>query len=254
MRARNIKPGFYKNEILAECHPLSRILFSGLWCLADRSGRLEDRPKRIKADVLPYDNCDINKLLNELASKNDSDGKPAFIIRYSVGGSNYIQILHFLGHQNPHVREPESSIPEPDKNSACTVLAPDKHGSGPADSPSLIPDSPIPFPDSVATDESVLTLPLVQGEFSITTPKVKEWEELFPSLDVMQCIRDCKGWNLSNPGKRKTRKGIERHIVGWLTRANDKGQHRRPIDGNPRDNSGHDNVFLRSPIQKQTTG
>jgi len=46
-RSRNIKPGFFRNEMLAECSPLARLLFAGLWCLADRFGRLEDRPKRI---------------------------------------------------------------------------------------------------------------------------------------------------------------------------------------------------------------
>ena len=49
-RARNVKPGFFKNELLAECEPLARILFEGLWCEADREGRLEDRPRRLKAE------------------------------------------------------------------------------------------------------------------------------------------------------------------------------------------------------------
>jgi len=36
MRARNIKPGFFSNEDLAECSPWSRLCFAGLWLLADR--------------------------------------------------------------------------------------------------------------------------------------------------------------------------------------------------------------------------
>ena len=47
-RARNIKPAFFKNELLAELDAFDRLLFIGLWCLADREGRTEDRPKRIK--------------------------------------------------------------------------------------------------------------------------------------------------------------------------------------------------------------
>ena len=43
-RARNIKPGFFKNEILGVADPLYSLLFEGLWVLADRAGRLEDRP------------------------------------------------------------------------------------------------------------------------------------------------------------------------------------------------------------------
>lgn len=71
-RARNIKPGFFANEDLAECDPLARLLFAGLWCLADREGRLEDRPKRIRAELLPYDSCDADELLNQLQAKASS--------------------------------------------------------------------------------------------------------------------------------------------------------------------------------------
>ena len=144
MRARNIKPGFFRNEELAELSPLTRILFAGLWCLADREGRLEDRPRRIKADILPYDNCNVDKLLNDLQEKN-------FILRYKNQENQYIQVLNFKRHQNPHVREPESEIPAPGLHSAKPVLEQDEHGSGPADSGFRIPDSPSLIPDSNKT-------------------------------------------------------------------------------------------------------
>lgn len=143
-RARNIKPGFFKNETLAECHPLARILFSGLWCEADREGRLEDRPKRLKAECLPYDDCDANDLLEQLASRG-------FIHRYESAGIRYIQILEFLKHQNPHVREMPSSIPAPSdaKHNLGNAQAQPRqdqgdaeHGTGPADSSFPLPDSP----------------------------------------------------------------------------------------------------------------
>lgn len=136
-RARNIKPGFFKNDLLAECSPLARILFAGLWCEADREGRMEDRPKRLKADILPYDDCDLDELLNDLASRG-------FIVRYVVDGIGYIAIPEFKKHQNPHVKEAASSIPAPNKPGASPVQAPEvpeQAGLIP-DSPSLIPDSP----------------------------------------------------------------------------------------------------------------
>lgn len=134
-RARNIKPGFFKNDLLAECQPLARILFAGLWCEADRAGRLEDRPKRIKAECLPYDDCDIDALLNELHDRG-------FILRYVVGTERFIAIPAFDKHQNPHIREGASSIPAPGEHSASTVQGCAEHRTSPADSPSLIPDSP----------------------------------------------------------------------------------------------------------------
>ncbi|MBR3624029.1 MAG: hypothetical protein IKN43_11875 [Selenomonadaceae bacterium] len=107
-RARNIKPGFFINDDLAEIEPMGRLLFIGLWTIADREGRLEDRPKRIKGQIFPYDNCDIEFLLNELQ-------KWGFINRYqgkktSGDDVNIIQVINFKKHQNPHVKEKASEL------------------------------------------------------------------------------------------------------------------------------------------------
>jgi hypothetical protein len=148
MRARNIKPGYFKNEELADCDPLARILFSGLWCLADKEGRLEYRPRKIKAEVLPYDNCNIDKLIKQLSDKE-------FIQVYSVNDNKYIQILKFLKHQNPHVKELESVIPEPNQHNVEIVLKPDNPESTRLipESPSLIPESPSLIPEKEYSDE-----------------------------------------------------------------------------------------------------
>lgn len=65
-RKRDLKPGFFKNEALAELPPLTRMFFAGLWCWADREGRLEDRPKKLKGEILPYDDFDADAALDEL--------------------------------------------------------------------------------------------------------------------------------------------------------------------------------------------
>ncbi len=106
MRSRNLKPGFFKNEDLAEIEPLGRILYEGLWCMADREGRLEDRPKKIKSEILPYDNIDIDKMLIILHEKG-------FIVRYSIDSHNLIQVRNFHKHQNPHLKETASELPAP---------------------------------------------------------------------------------------------------------------------------------------------
>ncbi len=102
-RSRNIKPGLFKNEDLAECSIWARYLFPGLWCIADRAGRLEDRPKRIKGELLAFDSVDVEPLLAELAAHG-------FIARYEVEGLRIIQILAFGKHQNPHFREQPSEL------------------------------------------------------------------------------------------------------------------------------------------------
>jgi len=134
MRARNIKPGFFDNEDLAEIDMAGRVLFIGLWLMADREGRLEERVRRIKAKLFPFDNIRIDVFLKQLHDKG-------FIIRYQVNGLDYIQIINFKKHQNPHINERKSTIPEPDLHYTCTILAPKENGTAPAESLLLNPES-----------------------------------------------------------------------------------------------------------------
>lgn len=111
-RSRNIKPAFFKNEDLVELGFDVRLLFIGLWTLADREGRLEDRPVKIKMELFPADSVDIDSGLAALHSKG-------FIKRYQVEGKRYLQINAFAKHQNPHPKEAASVIPD---SSLATVV------------------------------------------------------------------------------------------------------------------------------------
>lgn len=133
-RARNIKPATFTNEFLAECSPLARLLFIGLWTIADKEGRLEDRPRKIKYELLGYDECEVDTLLDELFSRG-------FIVRYGDDNNKYIQVVNFVKHQNPHPKEPTSNIPEPCKNISYHGKNISKNAS------SLIPSSLIPLPN-----------------------------------------------------------------------------------------------------------
>jgi hypothetical protein len=161
-RARNIKPGFFYNDRLVELPFEFRLLFIGLWTLADREGRLEDRPKKIKMEIFPADVVDVDAGLAALA-------EGGFVARYEAAGKKCVQILAWAKHQNPHQREAESILPamEVPKHSQGDVesqprpveaeetpeqarlipssLIPD---SGLSDSGSLIPD---PLPTATAS-------------------------------------------------------------------------------------------------------
>ena len=137
-RSRNIKPGFFVNDRLAECEPLARLMFIGLWTIADREGRLDYRPKKIKVETLPYDDCDAEKLLGQLE-------KAGFIVVYESQGIKYIQILNFNKHQNPHQKEQASTIPAPDMHSTCR-----------ADSLNPLTDSLNPLTDSADEKKSAV--------------------------------------------------------------------------------------------------
>lgn len=145
-RARNIKPGFFKNYELADLGAGAQVLFAGLWCLADREGRLEDKPRYIKAEIFPYYEYDVNGGLTELQ-------RLGLVSRYVVAGVAVIQVCNFKKHQTPHNTEKASTLPEqPAKtpiesttyaaNGELTVDSRKSNGGNPPDS--LIPDSPIP--------------------------------------------------------------------------------------------------------------
>lgn len=108
-RIRTIKPDFYSDEDLAELSHVTRLAFPGLWCLADGFGRLEDRPKRIRAQLFPYEpEVDMESILEELAGAR-------FIIRYQVDGVRLIQVRTFRKHQRITGKEATqpSSFPPP---------------------------------------------------------------------------------------------------------------------------------------------
>ena len=146
-RARNIKPGFFRNADLVELSMEARLLFIGLWTIADRSGRLEDRPKQIKMEIFPADNVDCDACLRDLASTG-------MVVRYEVAGKRYLQVTNFSRHQNPHRDEKTSTLPDECGNYALSKQEQVDNGSSTMPAPckqdagmvviGLIPDSLIP--------------------------------------------------------------------------------------------------------------
>lgn len=137
-RSRNIKPAFFQDDRLGELSIYARMAFIGLWTLADFKGCLEFRPKMLKVQILPYDECDIEEIINSL-------DKARFIRYYVVCGKKYIKIVNFEKHQNPHKNERDagSEIPDFNENNALAQdgTKPDLFGTARADSLLLIPDS-----------------------------------------------------------------------------------------------------------------
>lgn len=169
-RARNIKPGLFKNEVLGVADALYTLLFEGLWLLADREGRLEDRPLRIKAEVFPYrEGLDVSEMLNWLQANG-------FIRRYRVGGAALIQIDAFTKHQNPHKNEPESELPsieEIDADAECLESTSDFLGSTRADSLSL--DSGFLIPATPAKPPSPSLQRKAKAGFDAASIELPEW-------------------------------------------------------------------------------
>lgn len=188
MRARNLKPSTFKNDLLATNDPLYTWVFQGLWCMADREGRLEDRPGKIHLDINPGRTLEGTVASLAWLAANE------FILRYQVAGKAYIQILMFRKHQNPHVKESPSEIPAPGESSASPVQEQDCYESSRASS--LTPDSPSPIagvgaarPDARKPKGNPATR--IPDDFSLTPERraVAEAEKL-PADRTFAAFRD----------------------------------------------------------------
>lgn len=105
-RIRTIKPDFFTSDDICALSPHARLLYIGLWCEADREGRLMWTPNAFKRRYLPDDKCDIDKVCAELAARD--------LVRVYGEQGEFAYIPTFLDHQKPNPREAQSTLPNPD--------------------------------------------------------------------------------------------------------------------------------------------
>jgi len=179
-RSRNIKPGFFKNEDLGTADPFVSLLFAGLWTLADRDGILEDRPLRVKAELFPYrENFDINGYLTVLVSFG-------LIHRYKAKDINFIQIVNFGKHQNPHHTEKDSEYPTYSSILQEPVKEPLNNCDAPADSLLLIPNP--------LNTDSLITEPKKKMDQEYSDDFERAWS-IYPKRSGANKKESYKAWN-----------------------------------------------------------
>ncbi len=235
-RARNIKPAFFSNDTLADIEPLGRLFFIGLWTIADYQGNIEWRDRRLKAQILPYDECDVKSIAINL-------DKSGFIRFYSDGDNIFLNITNFLVHQNPHKNERDkgSSIPEFSEEGRQVIdfkgltinrdksgLDQDENGSDPA-------DSLIPYPESLIPRTAEPTKVVQQNTNTKTSkrfvkPTPQELIEYFNSKGSNQDQAErffnhyeSNGWKVG----RNPMKAWKSAVSNWLK--NNYSQPQQPI-------------------------
>ncbi len=106
MRIRSIKPEFWKSERVAMLPRDSRLLFIGLWNLADDAGRFRAHPNLIQGELFPYEpGVAVAEWLGHLV-------EAGLVVLYEADGRRYGLVVGFAEHQKIDKRT-ESRLPPP---------------------------------------------------------------------------------------------------------------------------------------------
>lgn len=166
---RFIKAEFFTDIDMGELQPLCRLFYVGLWTQADKRGVLEDRPRQLKARVMPYDDFDAEVAITELVGR----GK---LIRYKVGDKRYLQVASWKKNQSTHASEKDSGLPESSQATEIVAL-PLINRLDNVSSPSAIAlsescSAPVPVPVPVPVPgPGVVRAPTVKNRQAVTVEK-----------------------------------------------------------------------------------
>lgn len=117
----------------------------------------------------------------------------------------------------PTNQEPITSNQKPEEKPSCAAALDEDGNSGTDAGVTISAKKP-----AAPADPPAYTLPLNTGdEFGITEQRVAEFAMLYPAVDVMQELRNMRGWLTTNPTKRKTKTGILKFVNAWLSKRQD---------------------------------
>ena len=121
----------------------------------------------------------------------------------------------------PRNTEPRSKNTEPGISETETERETDTEGENTSFCSELLTE---------VSEQPLETIPLNDGtEYPVYRREADEYARLYPAVDVVQELRNIRGWCLANPARRKTKSGVRRFINTWLRRAQDKGGGREEL-------------------------
>jgi hypothetical protein len=188
---------------------------------------------RIKAEVFPYENCDILGLLKQLADKG-------FVRAYESGDVKVLEIPTFGDHQRCHPDERDEGLPPADE-SAQNIVFPERNakpgnsalepGNPPAScafNPLILLPSSSTAPTNPATrSRSKPADPLRwtadTGWEGITDADHAEWSQAYPAADLPVELAKANQWLKANPKKARKSNWRRWLTTVWLSKCQDRG-------------------------------
>jgi hypothetical protein len=112
-RIRSVKPEFWEDQELAEqVSRDARLLYIGLWNLADEHGRLRGDPRFVHGRVYPYE---PDLTVDDVANMLDELVRAGKVIQYRASAAGiYIYLPNLGKHQRLERDKVASKLPDPD--------------------------------------------------------------------------------------------------------------------------------------------
>lgn len=226
MPNRILREGICSSETINSLSADEEVFFYRLLVVCDDYGLMDARIAILKAKCFPLR---TEKQVTEKQLQNWLKGLrvAGLINQYESAGKPYLCVAKWDQHQR--IRNARPRYPRPDESN----LLPIDRESPAVDSKSQ-PESESesnPNPKVAASDQSlpagngvgVVYIPLNDGtEHPIKQEDVDELGKLYPALDVVQTLREIRGWNIANKSRRKTKSGVMRHVHAWFAKEQNK--------------------------------
>lgn len=226
MPNRIIRESICTSDSVDKLSWFEEVLFYRLIVNCDDFGRFDGRAAVVKNRLFPLkENLTLKTVENALHGLASA----GLIALYMFEGKRFLYLPTWGKYQTQRAKV--SKFPSPDDGKqADEIICKQMHADVPVFENResriefAIRDAEDSAEPQAASTPPAISLPLNDGtEYPVSEEQCQEWAGLYPAVDVIQQLRNMRGWLDANPAKRKTKRGINAFIVRWLAKEQDKG-------------------------------
>lgn len=226
MPNRIIRESICTSDSVDKLSWFEEVLFYRLIVNCDDFGRFDGRAAVVKNRLFPLkENLTLKTVENALHGLASA----GLIALYVFEGKRFLYLPTWGKYQTQRAKV--SKFPSPDEGKqADEIICNQMHADVPVFENResriefAIRDAEDSAEPQAASTPPAISLPLNDGTgYAVSVEQCQEWAGLYPAVDVIQQLRNMRGWLDANPAKRKTKRGINAFIVRWLAKEQDKG-------------------------------
>lgn len=220
MPTRLVREGIINSDRIEQLDCPAEVFYRRLLNKVDDHGLYDARPSVLRSSLYPLrvDRVREADCTRWLAACE----KAGLIVLYQSGGKPFLKVLDTRWQTRS---EPKYPLPTPVNNrSQVKTVAPVVVDVV------VVEDVVKPIASSAnalsagVNGNGVAYIPLNDGtEFGVSKEFAEELQKLYPAVDVPQTLNEIRGWNMANPSRRKTKRGVMQHINAWMSKEQNRG-------------------------------